>query len=96
MSAIVSEKIEPAFSHLVGCWFDECEKSGDKEELLDNCINFWHGINALNKATCCFRKGGVHASIAVGNELRRVSEYIEMKIEYNPLSSNKNPAFLVQ
>jgi hypothetical protein len=85
-----SESLGPMAQHCIGRWFKDCEES-EPDNLYHACHTFWYGVRALDKlAIACNnsreRDGAVHFSIAMGNELRRVSAYIESKIGVDPLS----------
>lgn len=84
-----SEVLGEFAAHLIGRWFVICEEA-TKEDLYHECHNFWFGIIGLNKVSIATnnardRDGAVHFSIAMGNEMRRVAQYIEDKIGVNPL-----------
>lgn len=87
-----SEVLGDHAAYLIGRWFHICEEA-DKDDLHHECHNFWFGVNGLNKISIATnnardRDGAVHFSIAMGNELRRVAQYIEDKLGVNPLSDD--------
>ncbi len=85
-----SEPLGQHAQHCIGRWFVICEEA-DPDDLYHECHNFWYGVKALNKLSIATnnardRDGAIHFSIAMGNELRRVSDYIESKIGVDPLT----------
>lgn len=88
-----SEDLEPIAEYCIGCWFKNCEEA-EPENLEHACHNFWFGVRALNRLAVATnnsreRPGAVHFSIAMGNELRRVSDYIRGKLDVDPLTEWK-------
>ena len=87
-----SETLGDYAAHLIGRWFVICEEA-DPDDLYHECHNFWFGMIGLNKVGIATnnardRDGAVHFSIAIGNEMRRVAQYIEDKLGVNPLTDD--------
>ena len=99
---VVSECVEPAVAHIIGRLFmqvEECVKSDDylKEDMtLDACRNLWLAINSINHLSIvCNMKspGAVHFSIAAGNEMRRVGDYIKTILGFHPWFDKDHPSY---
>ena len=88
---IVSEMLEPTAAYVIGRMGMRCENASDPWELESACIRLWWAVRALDELAIAVETA-THFSIAAGNELRRVAEYIECKIGVNPLLT-KDPRF---
>jgi hypothetical protein len=95
MTRLVSEDIEPTFARVIGVMFKRCEEAQGEHALYAACNRFWWAANGINKITIAVRDGHhdadcVHASLAAGNELRRIADYIRHRIGIDPLTE-KHP-----
>lgn len=99
---VVSEMVEPAVAHIIGRLYmqiEECQKSDDylKDHMVyDACKNLWTAMNSINHLSIiCNMKtpGAVHFSIAAGNEMRRVGEYLKDIIGFHPWFDKEHPDF---
>lgn len=91
---IVSEELEPAFCRVIGKFFAQCEHlrkthSTDCVFFVDTCDSWWWTMNAMNSMTIGI-SSAIHAGIAIGNEMRRVSDYIEKHLGFNPVLEREN------
>jgi hypothetical protein len=64
----------------------------DMEMFFKECQNMWWGLDSLSSlAIAC--KDSVHFCIALQNEQRKIGEWIEEHLGFNPISTPKNEAF---
>jgi len=83
----VSEKVEPTFAYIIGGLYAKCEyekEHGDKWSLESACVNFWYGVQAINKMTIAMGDCS-HANVSIMNEIRVVSNYIKDTIGIDPI-----------
>ena len=83
---IISELINPAFSHILADLYGGCETE-EPNKLYTACQTLWLGVDALNKVTCTFKEGGQYTSVAMGNEMQKAADYIEHRIGVDPISN---------
>jgi len=81
---ITTEKILPAFNHIIKELMGEC-LTQDTFECRNACERLWLAIDALDRVTCCFKRGGEYAAIAISNEKQVVADFIEKRIGINPI-----------
>lgn len=83
-----SEVIEPAMAHIIGHLWKRCEeaKAGDHPfELEDELHGLWYAMEAMLSLSVA-TKGATHFSVALGNEMQYIANYIEGEIGFNPIS----------
>jgi hypothetical protein len=56
----------------------------DSEAFYDQCSHMWWGLQQLNSLSIVTR-GAVHFNLAISNEMRRVSRYIEEHLGFDPI-----------
>lgn len=92
---IVSEVVEPTMAYIMGKLFKQVEEyKDDLDYVIDGCFNLWIAANSIDRlSTCCTMKdsGATHFSIAAGNNLGRVADYIKEKCGFNPLLDKEHP-----
>jgi len=94
-----SEKIEPAFCHIIGMHYkraQDAKDANDEIELEAACLSWWLSMQAINWITICIRNDGVdyiHASIAASNEMRNAANMIEHLMGYNPVREGERPGW---
>ena len=67
------EDREPTFQEAMDC-----------ERFWDQCSHMWWGLQHINSVSIVTR-GAVHFSIAVSNEMRKVSYYIKKHLGFCPI-----------
>ena len=67
------EKREMTFREMLDC-----------EQFFNQCSHMWWGLQSLNSLSIVTR-GAVHFSIAVSNEMRKVSHYIKEHLGFCPI-----------
>ena len=56
----------------------------DCEKFFRQCSHMWWGLQALDSLSIV-TDGAVHFSLAVSNEMRKVSKYIEKYLGFDPI-----------
>lgn len=85
---IRSEAIEPTAAHIIGRLFMQSQEAktrndGSYEGAL---MNLWWAACALNSlAVAC--NGATHFSIAAGNEMGRVAQFVRAEIGIDPFDA---------
>lgn len=93
---VISEMVEPAMAHIVARLWKQVEeaKEKDTQSVEDACCTLWLAVRAINRlSTCCAQKrpGAVHFSIAAGNVMSQVSDYIKDVLGFNPWYDTDHP-----
>ena len=88
---IHSEMIEPTMAYIIGRLFAQCEHvKDDPNEFFSKCQNFWYAMRKINNLAGTLDTP--HFSIAAGNELQRVADYIKENLGIDPIL-DKHPQF---
>jgi len=86
---LVSEKLEPAFAHFIGvrhARYRYYKDKGDLGKAEDELHSWWYGMRAMfSFSSSLGGTGCVHFNVSSGNEYRRVAQFIETQIGYDPL-----------
>jgi len=90
-----SEPLEVAATHFIGVQWKRCELTKKTFTETDDYMDqlkwdteiekLWYGMNALQKLMVG-TTGRMHFCIALGNEMQKIANYIEMTTGYNPIA----------
>lgn len=83
----VSECIEPAFAHMIGVMgmrYMDAKENGDRIDLVEAGHALWAVLQLINLQTI-FLSNATHASIAISNQMRKVSYIFEHDLGIDPI-----------
>jgi len=83
---IKSEALEPAFQHLIGHWYAQCEHmkktyGKDSYAYVDAMQNWWWGMRKISSLLVACPGQAQHAQIAISNHMQDIKRMIERELD---------------